>query len=274
MEISFRRELEKLTEERLLSMLDMRHLPKHVAIIMDGNGRWAAQRKLPRLAGHRKGILTVREVVTQARELGIGFLTLYAFSSENWNRPTTEVSHLMRLLGVYLKKELKDLMKNQVRLVAVGQINRLPSPVARLLRSAEEKTSQNQGMTLILALSYGGRDEIIQAVRRLYDDLREQTLSIKNLEAVFSSYLYTQGMPDPDLLIRTSGEVRISNFFLWQLAYTELYFTQTLWPDFRKKALLIALLDYQSRDRRFGQVSHKPAFELADETVRKMPFLL
>ncbi len=252
-------------------MIDPRQLPKHVAIIMDGNGRWAAQQKLPRLAGHRAGILAVREIVTQARELGIGFLTLYAFSSENWIRPATEVSHLMRLLSLYLKKELKGLMKNQVRLVAIGQVERLPKPVALLLRSVEEQTAQNQGMTLVLALSYGGRDEIIDAVRRLYDDLRDQTLSIKNLEAVFENYLYTRGIPDPDLLIRTSGEIRISNFFLWQLAYTELYFTKTLWPDFKKKPFLIALLDYQSRERRFGGVPHQLEIQ---PTNRKRPFIV
>jgi undecaprenyl diphosphate synthase len=252
---TLKKELEKLSEEKLLSLIHPADLPKHVAIIMDGNGRWAAQRHLPRIAGHREGISAVQEVVTVAREVGIEFLTLYAFSNENWNRPTMEVSQLMRLLGFYLKKELDSLMENKVRLVAIGQIDRLPKPVIRLLQTVEEKTRHNRGMTLVLALSYSGRADLIDAVRNVVDAVQKKTILLQDLsEETFADYLHTQAIPDPDLMIRTSGEVRISNFFLWQLAYTELYFTKTLWPDFRRKALLMALLDYQSRERRFGQV--------------------
>ncbi len=252
------KDLELLSEETLLSRIDKSQLPKHLAIIMDGNGRWAAKRHLPRIAGHKEGISAVREIVTFARELGIRFLTLYAFSNENWNRPTTEVSQLMRLLGLYLKKELKTLMADKVCLKAIGQIDRLPKPVATLLSSVEEKTSQNKEMTLILALSYSGRSDIVDAVHNVCKDIQDQKISLNDLsETVFSNYLHTKEIPDPDLMIRSSGEIRVSNFFLWQLAYTELYFTNTLWPDFRRKEFLIALLNYQSRERRFGKVSHK-----------------
>ena len=241
------------SEETLLSRIDKAQLPKHIAIIMDGNGRWAAKRHLPRIAGHKEGILAVREVVTFARELGIRFLTLYAFSNENWNRPTAEVSQLMRLLGLYLKKELKTLMADKVRLRAIGQIDRLPKSIGELLLSVEEKTHDNKEMTLTLALSYSGRRDIVDAVRHVCNDIQNQKIAISALsETVFSNYLYTKEIPDADLMIRTSGEVRISNFFLWQLAYTELYFTKTLWPDFKRKEFLIALLDYQARERRFG----------------------
>ncbi len=253
--------LETMSEATLLSRLDKAQLPKHLAIIMDGNGRWAAKRHLPRIAGHREGISAVREVVTLARELGIRFLTLYAFSNENWNRPTAEVSQLMRLLGLYLKKELKTLMADKVRLKAIGQIDRLPKSIGELLLSVEEKTRDNKEMTLTLALSYSGRRDIVDAVRHVCNDIQNQKIVISALsETVFSSYLYTNEIPDPDLMIRTSGEVRISNFFLWQLAYTELYFTKTLWPDFKRKEFLIALLDYQGRERRFGGAG-RPAGE-------------
>jgi len=258
METYFGKEFEGLDEERLIQMIDRAHLPKHLAIIMDGNGRWAAHRRLPRIAGHREGISAVRDIVSAASELGVPFLTLYAFSNENWARPMGEVSQLMRLLGVYLKRELNNLMANQVRLLAIGQIERLPAPIVNLLKSVEEQTKKNKGMTLLLALSYSGRADLIDAVRRLAGDLQKKTVSLDALsEELFSSYLDTKAVPDPDLMIRTSGEIRISNFFLWQLAYTELYFTPTLWPDFRRKELLMALLDYQSRERRFGQVFNK-----------------
>ncbi|MEK7747828.1 MAG: isoprenyl transferase [Nitrospirota bacterium] len=247
--------LEKLDEKQLFSLIDPKQLPKHLAIIMDGNGRWAAKRHLPRIAGHREGISTVREIVTTSRELGIQFLTLYAFSSENWNRPTMEVSQLMRLLAMYLKKELGTLMKDGVRLMAIGQTDKLPKPVLELLSLVSEKTRYNDKMTLILALSYSGRSELVDATRAICADLQSRKISIEDLsEESFQSYLYTSQMPDPDLMIRTSGEIRISNFFLWQMAYTELYFTKTLWPDFGRKALLDALLDYQNRERRFGKV--------------------
>ena len=255
MEMYSRQELEDLSEERLRALILPAPLPKHVAIIMDGNGRWASGRHLPRIAGHREGILAVEEIITVAQEMGVDFLTLYAFSNENWYRPTLEVTQLMRLLGLYLKKGLDNLMANKVRLMAIGRLDRLPKPVIRLLRSVEEKTQHNRGMTLILALSYSGRAELVDAARALYNDIQNKTIEIDALsEELFASYLYARSIPDPDLMIRTSGEVRISNFFLWQLAYTELYFTKTLWPDFRRRAFLMALLDYQSRERRFGKV--------------------
>lgn len=256
------KDLENLGEKPLLSILDRGNLPKHVAIIMDGNGRWAAQQHLPRIAGHRKGIQSVREIITFSRELGIDTLTLYAFSNENWQRPATEITQLMMLLERYLKKELKTMMANEIRFRAIGQIERLPQSVIRSIRAVEEKTEKNGKMTLALALSYGGRTEIVDAVKEVFEDLRQEKISIKDLdESLFSAYLYTGEIPDPDLMIRTSGEVRISNFFLWQLAYTELYFTKTLWPDFKRKDFLLALLDYQSRERRFGLVSERTASE-------------
>lgn len=256
------KDLENSGEETLLSLLDRGNLPKHVAIIMDGNGRWAAQKHLPRIAGHRKGIQSVREIITFSRELGIETLTLYAFSSENWHRPAAEITQLMMLLERYLKKELKTMVANEIRFRAIGQIERLPASVIRSIRSVEEKTEKNKKMTLVLALSYGGQTEIVDGIKQVVEDLQREKISIKDLdEALFSTYLYTREIPDPDLMIRTSGEVRISNFFLWQLAYTELYFTKTLWPDFKRKDFLLALLDYQSRERRFGLVSERPRAE-------------
>ncbi len=253
--VSRTRDLENLGEEALCAMLDPQNLPKHVAMIMDGNGRWAAQKNLPRIAGHRRGIQSVREIVTFSRELGIEALTLFAFSNENWHRPTTEISQLMMFLERYLKQELKTMMENEICFRTIGQIERLPASVVRMIRSVEEKTERNKKMTLILALSYGGRAEVVDAVRRIMEAFQEEKISIKDLdEELFSRYLYTQEIPDPDLMIRTSGEVRISNFLLWQLAYTELYFTKTFWPDFRRKDFLLALLDYQGRERRFGLV--------------------
>lgn len=256
--VSRTKDLENLDEETLGAMIDPQNLPRHVAIIMDGNGRWAAQKNLPRIAGHRRGIQSVREIVTFSRELGIETLTLFAFSNENWQRPSTEISQLMMLLERYLKQELKTMMKNEIRFRTIGQIERLPASVVRMIRSVEEKTEQNKKMTLILALSYGGRAEVVDAVRRIMEEFQKEKISLKDLdEELFSRYLYTQEVPDPDLMIRTSGEVRISNFLLWQLAYTELYFTKTFWPDFRRKDFLLALLDYQGRERRFGLVGEQ-----------------
>ncbi len=257
-------------EKSLLPTLDRNHLPKHVAIIMDGNGRWAAQQHLPRIAGHRKGIQSVREMITFSRELGIDILTLYAFSSENWHRPATEITQLMMLLERYLKQELKTMMSSEIRFRAIGQIERLPGSVIRLIRTVEEKTEKNNKMTLVLALSYGGQTEIVDGIKQVVEDLQREKISIKDLdEALFSTYLYTREIPDPDLMIRTSGEVRISNFFLWQLAYTELYFTKTLWPDFKRKDFLLALLDYQSRERRFGLVSERAPTETRSDKPRE-----
>lgn len=249
--------LEGPGEKSILAELDLKNLPRHVAVIMDGNGRWAARKRLPRIEGHRRGIQAVREVITLSRELEIDTLTLYAFSNENWSRPASEINQLMMLLKWYLVKEVETMMSNEIRFRAVGQIDRLPESVAGLIHSVEEKTRANKKMTLVLALSYGGRTEIVDTVKRLAEALRTEKISVKDLdETLFSEYLYTGDIPDPDLMIRTSGEIRISNFFLWQLAYTELYFTKILWPDFKRKDFLLALLDYQRRERRFGLVSN------------------
>ncbi len=228
-------------------------LPQHVAIIMDGNGRWAKKRNLNRIAGHQKGIDAVRDVVRTSRELGIKWLTLYAFSEENWRRPKYEVDTLMDLLNRFLKSELKEMLDNGIRLTCIGQTEKLPPEVQRTLWQTVEKTAHSKDMTLILALSYGGRQEIVQAVKNMLSDIEKGKLSVKQItEERLSRYLDTSGIPYPDLLIRTSGEYRISNFLLWQIAYTEIFITPTLWPDFRKERYLEALLDYQKRERRFG----------------------
>lgn len=246
-------DIERMGEEDLLSMVKEKELPRHVAIIMDGNGRWAKARRLPRIAGHQEGIKSVREVTVLSRELGIGVLTFYAFSVENWKRPRKEVEALMIFLEEYLQKELMEMMENNIRFKAVGRIKELPLSVQHWIREVERKTENNKAMILNLALSYGGRAEIVDAVISLIEDIKAKRSAITEInEDFFSKYLYTEGLPDPDLLIRTSGEQRISNFLLWQMAYTELYFTKTLWPDFRRREMLLALLDYQHRERRFG----------------------
>jgi undecaprenyl diphosphate synthase len=230
-------------------------LPQHVAIIMDGNGRWAKKRSLNRITGHQKGIESVRDIVRTTRELGIKWLTLYAFSEENWKRPKYEVKTLMGLLNRFLKGELKEMLDNGIRLTCIGQTEKLPPGVQETLWQTIEKTAHNKEMTLILALSYGGRQEIVWAVKAMLKDLEKGKLNVKQItEDRLSKYLYTSGIPDPDLLIRTSGEYRISNFLLWQIAYTEIFITPTLWPDFRKERYLEALLDYQKRERRFGSI--------------------
>jgi undecaprenyl diphosphate synthase len=242
-------------EAELRKQLDFARLPRHVAIILDGNGRWAATRFLPRIFGHRQGAKAVREVVTLSRELGIETLSLYAFSNENWKRPKDEVTALMELLKKYLHGEIATMMENKVRFRAIGQIDRLPAGVVQLIRSVEAQTADHRGMTLLLALSYGGRAEIVDATRRIAEAVRKGEIQADQIdEALFSAHLYAPDLPDPDLLIRTSGEVRISNFFLWEAAYTELYFTETLWPNFGRCDFLTALLDYQKRERRFGHV--------------------
>jgi undecaprenyl diphosphate synthase len=240
-------------EADLLALLRNGDLPKHVAVIMDGNGRWAERQGLPRIAGHRAGIQSVREAVTLCRELGIQALTMYAFSTENWQRPQAEVSMLMRLLEEYLQRELQTMMNNGIRFKTIGRTDRLPVSVQDWIRKVEETTASNKQMVLTIALSYSGRTEMLDAVRRILKDYDRKLITPDELgEELFSSYLSTDGLPDPDLLIRTSGEMRISNFLLWQSAYTELYFTKTLWPDFRRRDLLLALLDYHQRERRFG----------------------
>jgi undecaprenyl diphosphate synthase len=246
------------SEEAMLSRVDRSNLPKHVAIIMDGNGRWAEQRLLPRIAGHRAGIRSVRETVTFCREIGISALTIYAFSVENWKRPQVEIDELMTLLEEYLRKELMTLMENRIRFRTIGRIDRLPASVVRWIEKVERETRDNDRMVLTIALSYGGRSEILDGVRHLLADVEAGKILAEDLdEKIFGNYLYTKDLPDPDLMIRTSGEARISNFLLWQSAYTELYFTPTLWPDFRRKDLLLALLDYQRRERRFGLVPER-----------------
>ncbi len=230
-------------------------LPRHVAVIMDGNGRWAKKRLLNRVKGHEKGAETVRAIVRVCRELGIAHLTLYAFSTENWSRPQAEISALMKLLKKFLVSERPDLMKQQIRLNAIGQIERLPDGVREALFDTVRETGGNDGMIVHLALSYGGRSEIVRMVRQIAEKARTGRLAPESIdEIVVADHLYTQGVPDPDILIRTSGEMRISNFLLWQIAYSEIFVTDTLWPDFGEDEFLSILKEYQSRDRRFGKV--------------------
>jgi len=231
-------------------------LPTHIAIIMDGNGRWAADRSLPRIAGHQAGVKAVRSVVEECARIKIPFLTLFAFSTENWNRPRDEVGGLMVLLDQYLKKELRTLLKNNVRLSTIGQIGDLPANVQRTLHEVVEASSSNDGLTLTLALSYSGRDDILGAVRKLAEAVERGEITPGGIGPdTFASYLHTDGTPDPDLLIRTSGEQRISNFLLWQIAYTEFYVTDKLWPDFSTEDFHEALATFRSRERRFGMTS-------------------
>jgi undecaprenyl diphosphate synthase len=240
---------------RFMQELVKEKLPRHVAIIMDGNGRWAQQRSLDRVAGHYQGAESVRTIVRASRELGVSFLTLFAFSSENWSRPADEVRALMLLLKDYLVSEAGEMQENGIRFFAVGDFARLSDDILGTLRRTMEETSTATGMTLTLALSYGGRDDLVQAIRRMIADTQRGTLAPEAVnEETVSRYLWTAGLPDPDLLIRTSGEMRISNFFLWQLAYTEIYVTPKLWPDFGRADLIEALLDYQGRERRFGLI--------------------
>ena len=239
-------------EELLARQVDFDRLPTHVAVIMDGNGRWAAERHLPRVEGHRAGIDAVRDVVETSARLGFDVLTLYAFSVENWKRPAAEVSVLMELLKRYLRVELRTLLSNDIRLRVLGQYGELPPDVQRELEAAQARTDGNHGMVFNIALNYGGRAEIVEAARRAIDaGLQSSELD----ERQFSQWLYTAGQPDPDLLIRTSGEMRVSNFLLWQIAYSEIWVTETLWPDFRARHLLEAVLEYQKRDRRYGGIA-------------------
>ena len=233
--------------------VNRKKLPRHVAIIMDGNGRWARNRALPRAEGHIAGIESVRDVVTATREFAIPYLTLYAFSKENWTRPKDEVEALLALLAVYLQRELPLMMKEDIRFRSIGDIGDLPLDLQEQLNGVSRETEKNKSMLLNIALSYSGREEILRATRLIAEDLSRGSITDLD-EGVFSSYLYTAGMPDPDLLIRTSGEMRLSNFLLWQLAYTEIYVTDTLWPDFRREAYEQALSDYGGRKRRFGSL--------------------
>ncbi|ALC16114.1 undecaprenyl pyrophosphate synthetase [Desulfuromonas soudanensis] len=228
-------------------------IPRHLAIIMDGNGRWAENHHLPRVSGHRRGVETVQSIVRSCRELGIGYLTLYAFSSENWGRPEEEVGALMGLLGQFLKSEMETMLTRGIRLRVIGEIRRLPAPIGQVLEEAVARTAENDRMVLTLALSYGARNELVRAARALAARVASGELAADSIDdETFASVLDTAEIPDPDLLIRTSGEMRISNFLLWQLAYTELYFTETLWPDFDDEQLQLALKEYGRRQRRFG----------------------
>ena len=238
--------------------LDPERLPRHVAIVMDGNGRWAKQRRKPRIYGHKVGADSVREIVEMSREIGIGHLTLYAFSTENWNRPEQEVSGLMNILKSYLVSELSRMEKNEIRLNCLGETSKLPGTVRQTLEDTVRRTAGNDKMVLNLALSYGARDEICLAVKNIAQLCLDLKLKPEQIDHQFlSDQLYTAGQPDPDLLIRTGGEQRLSNFLLWQASYAEIYFTETMWPEFRKKAYLEALLDYQSRERRFGKTGEQ-----------------
>src|SRR6187401_3586339 len=247
-------------EEALARQVHFERLPAHIAVIMDGNGRWAAQRHLPRVEGHRAGIDAVRDTVETGARLGIDVLTLYAFSVENWKRPASEVGTLMGLLKRYLRSELNTLLDNNIRFQVIGRMEELAADIQDELRRAMERTSANTGMRFNIALNYGGRTEILDAVKQaIADGVRPQDLT----EERFASLLYTAGQPDPDLLIRTSGEMRVSNFLLWQIAYAEIYVTETLWPDFRRSHLLEAVLAYQKRDRRYGGIKPAPASPVA-----------
>lgn len=241
--------------EELLKLIDRKRLPQHVAIIMDGNGRWARRHKLRRIEGHLEGTKTIRRIVKFCGEMGIRILTLFAFSTENWNRPRREVRALMNLLYKFLSQETDNLQKNNIKLLVSGQIERLPTKVRVELCKSIDATRKNSGLILNLALSYGGREEIVHACREIAKLVSNRVKKIKDInEESFDNYLYTTGLPDPDLLIRTSGEFRISNFLLWQIAYSEIYVTPVLWPDFNRRDLLLALIDYQNRERRFGRV--------------------
>ena len=234
----------------------MKNIPRHVAIIMDGNGRWAKQRGLPRVEGHRAGANSVREIVRASGELGVQYLTLYAFSSENWNRPKAEISALMHLLEFYLRQEVAELDRRNVRLAAIGRLHELTESSQNQLARSMTTLQGNTGLTLVLALSYGGRVELVDAVRAIAREVKTGQREVADIdEACVSQHLYTAGIPDPDLLIRTSGEMRVSNFLLWQISYAEIYVTETLWPDFRKPQLLAAIEDYGKRQRRFGRVT-------------------
>ena len=237
----------------LLLKLDSKKLPQHVAIIMDGNGRWAKKRRLPRAAGHLAGVKTVRRIVKTSSDIGIKFLTMYAFSTENWKRPKGEINAIMSLFKIYLKKEISTFNKNNVRLNVIGNTENLSDDLQEIIDNALKKTSKNKGLTFTLAINYGSRQEIINAVKNIVNDVEKGIINKDINESTISKYLYTSDLPDPDLLIRTSGELRISNFLLWQLSYSEIWITDTYWPDFEQAEYIKAILDYQNRQRRFGE---------------------
>ncbi len=247
-------------EARLLEQLDPKRFPQHIAVIMDGNGRWAQRRHLPRIAGHRAGVKSARTVIETCARLKISALTLYAFSLENWRRPKAEIDFLMRLLREYLRKELPVIHKNNIRLLVIGRPEQLPAEVRCDVELAMRQTAGNTGMRLAVALNYGGRAELVDAFNAILDHVRHNGISEFRVdEQTIADHLYTAGLPDPDLLIRTSGEMRVSNFLLWQIAYAEMYVTETLWPDFTRAELFEALLDFQKRERRYGGLSAEQA---------------
>ena len=238
-----------------MNQIDPKRLPRHIAIIMDGNGRWAKKKMLPRVEGHRRGVKTVDKIVTLCAEMHIEALTLYSFSDENWNRPRSEIDALMKILDRYLNNELERMKRENIRFNTIGRIHELPHAIQKIIRHAEDYTRSNEGLILTLALSYGGRQEIVDAVKKIARQVQEGSLPIEDIDfPVLESSLYTHDLPEPDLLIRTSGEKRISNFLLYQMAYTELHYTQVLWPQFTEDDLLKAIIDFQSRERRFGMI--------------------
>ena len=244
--------------EELKKQIRKHTVPNHIAIIMDGNGRWAKSQGKPRVFGHKNGVKSVREVIEGCAEIGVKYLTLYAFSTENWNRPKLEVKTLMSLLVSSLKKELKTLQKNNIKLNAIGNLNNLPEAAQKELKEVIEKTQNNDTLTLTLALSYGARDEIVNVIKNISKKVVNNKLNIEEIdEKIINNHLYTFSLPDVDFMIRTSGEKRISNFLLWQMAYAELYFTDTFWPDFRKENLFNAIIEYQNRERRFGKITEQ-----------------
>ena len=259
-------------EADLLGKLDLKRLPQHLAVIMDGNGRWAGRRHLPRVAGHRAGVKAAREIIESCARLKLPYLTLYAFSLENWRRPQAEVDFLMRLLREYLKRELPSIHKNNIRLLIIGRAEQLPDGVRKDIEHGMQLTARNTGMKLVVALNYGGRAELVDAFNAMLEHVRSNGLSAFQAdEQTISEHLYTAGLPDPDLLIRTSGEMRVSNFLLWQIAYAEIYVTETLWPDFSRARLLDALVDFQKRERRYGGLSSPP--ESGDSTKAAKRFV-
>ncbi len=245
-------------EMDLKDQIDKKNLPQHIAVIMDGNGRWAQKKGNQRIFGHKNGVKAVRDTVEGAAELGINFLTLYAFSTENWNRPKQEVNALMSLLITTINSETDTLIKNNVRLLTIGDIDGLPKNVSAKLKDLINQTANNNGLSLILALNYSARWEIVNAVKEIIAENRQNPIDVGSINnEFFERYLNTKDIPDPDLLVRTSGEYRISNFLIWQMAYSELYFTEVLWPDFRRNDLYEAIVDYQKRERRFGKISEQ-----------------
>ena len=244
--------------EDLKSQIDENRIPKHIAVIMDGNGRWAKQQGKARVFGHKNGVASVRSTIETCTELGVDYLTLYAFSTENWNRPKLEVKTLMSILVSSLRKELKTFQKNNIKLIAIGDLDGLPEKAKNELNDVIEKTKNNTALTLTLALNYGARDEIVNVIKNISKKVVNNNLKVEEInENIINNHLYTFSLPDVDLMIRTSGEKRISNFLLWQIAYAELYFTDTLWPDFRENNLYAAIIDYQNRERRFGKTSEQ-----------------